>query len=560
METKFKDLNIDLDILEALHELEIENPTEIQVAAIPVMNEGKDMIGQAQTGTGKTFAYGIPIISKILPNDKNIQALVLCPTRELSLQVSNELTKLIKYKSDIKIATIYGGESYEKQIRALKQRPQIVVGTPGRIIDHMDRKTLNFENLSTLVLDEADEMLKMGFQEDLETILSKTPSERQTALFSATMPEFIKKVAKKYQNDPTHIVVKKKTLTVEKIEQHLYYCKRESKMDLLIRLLDLNNFKSCIIFSNTKSKVDELVAFLQKHNYSVDGLHGDLKQMVRDRVMGSFRAGNINILIATDVAARGIDVSGLEAIINFDLPMEDEVYVHRIGRTGRAGLKGLSISLASPSERRKVKIIEDFTKSEMTVKEIPTVEEINEKIGNKLMEKILANLDNNMDQNMKIINKLAKQEIPVEKIINALIDINLVNYKKTYNTIELVATKRDRNDRTDRNERTPRNGREKGQDRDRESNNSFGKSNNSKKYVYAKLNIGKKELLRPQILLSLIEKLGGVKKENVGDIVINKNGTTLEITSPAFKYLTKIDGKNYQGVKIKVSRVDRLEE
>ena len=356
----FKDIINDEEILNALEAINISEPSEIQSAAIPLMLTGVDLIGQAQTGTGKTFAYGIPTL--INTTNKPFETLILCPTRELSIQVSKELKKLLTFKHRIKIATIYGGESYERQIRELKNRPQIIVGTPGRIIDHMERKTIDFSNLKHLVLDEADEMLKMGFQDDLETILHDTPKERQTVLFSATMPDFIKKVALHYQNNPEHIVIKKKSLTVEAIKQEVYYCKRESKMDLLIRILDLSGFNSCIIFSNTKSKVDEIVSTLQKNKYLVDGLHGDLKQGVRDRVMNSFRDGNINILVCTDVAARGIDIKGLEAIINYDLPLEDELYVHRIGRTGRAGNEGHSISFATESERRKVSFIERFLK------------------------------------------------------------------------------------------------------------------------------------------------------------------------------------------------------
>ncbi len=562
MENKFSDLNIDVEILKALTELEITVPSEIQVEAIPIMAQNLDMIGQAQTGTGKTFAFGIPAISKINTSIVGTQVLVLTPTRELSLQVSNELVKLIKYKKDIKIATIYGGESYEKQIRALKQKPQVIVGTPGRIIDHMERKTINFSLLQTLILDEADEMLKMGFQEDIETILSTTPQERQTVLFSATMPDFIKKVAVKYQNNPTHVVIKKKSLTVDRIEQYLYYCKRESKLDLLIRLLDVYNFKNCIIFSNTKSKVDEIVTYLQKYNYSVDGIHGDLKQMVRDRVMGSFRAGNIKFLVATDVAARGIDVSGLEAIINFDLPQEDEIYVHRIGRTGRAGNKGLSISLATPSERRKVKIIENFTRSEMTVLPIPEVADINAKLLDRLLEKIMNNIDNDIEPNLKVINKLAAEGIDPAKIINALIDLTMINKKKSYNTIEAVSAKAPSRDSSRRGERDGRrNGRDdRRSDRDSKKSDRDFRSSSSKQYIYAKLNVGKKELLRPQIVLSMIEKLGGVKKENVGDIVIRKSGTSLEITQKAFTYLKKIEGKKYQGTTITVKKSSSMDE
>lgn len=540
MENRFLELNVREDIVKALDELEITMPSEIQSEAIPALIEGLDVIGQAQTGTGKTFAYGIPTLMKIT-NSKNIEALVLCPTRELALQVSGELNKLIKYMKNIKIATVYGGESYEKQIRALKSKPQIVVGTPGRIIDLMERNVLSFEHISSLVLDEADEMLKMGFQEDLETILSTTPESRQTALFSATMPPFIKKVASKYQQNPTHIVIKKKALTVDKIVQEVYYCKRESKEDLLVRLIDYYDFRNCIIFANTKSKVDELVLFLQKNNYQADGIHGDLKQLVRDRVMNAFRNGAIKFLVATDVAARGIDVSGLEAIINYDLPNEDELYVHRIGRTGRAGEEGHSISIASPSEKRRVQTIESYTKKQITEREIPSINEIYLKQSYKLFDKISENIDTPMDKNLVVLNKLASSEMDAGKIINALLNMLMENKRKEYKEIEIVKTKRDYKMKHD--------GRQPNKFKPTETNN----------YIYAHLNIGKKELLRPQILLSFMEKNAGVRKSNVGDIVIRKSGTTLEITKPAFAYLKKLDGKSYQGTRIRVTRVVKLD-
>lgn len=538
MENLFKELNVSSDIIKALDEINITNPSEIQVKAIPAMMENYDLIASAQTGTGKTFAYGIPLVSKIMDKTKDIKALVLCPTRELSMQVSVELEKLIKYKPYISVATVYGGESYEKQIRNIKKRPQIVVGTPGRIIDLIEKGVLNFKYIDTLILDEADEMLKMGFEEDLETILKTMPEERQTALFSATMPDWIKKVALKYQKDPIHIMIKKKTLTVDKIKQDLYFCKRESKDDLLIRLLDFYDFKNCIIFANTKAKVDDLVLFLQKNNYSCDGIHGDLKQLVRDRVMRSFKNGNIKILVATDVAARGIDISGLEAIINYDLPQEDEIYVHRIGRTGRAGLEGHSISIASVSERRKVKEIENYTKKEMDVKEIPSVDAIKEKISLSLYDKIMANIDSKMDQNYLLLNKLASSTTDSGLIINSLINLILESKRKEYKKIESVAAKRE-----NKFNKTPQNHTPKKSD-----------------FIYAHINIGKKELLRPQILLSLMEKEGGVKKSNVGEIVIRKSGTNLEITKGAYAYLKKLDGKRYQNTRIAVRKAFSLDD
>lgn len=542
IDNKFAELGVSEDILDALDDIEITEPSEIQAKAIGPMLEGLDIIGQAQTGTGKTFAYGIPAVMNTNPGSYDVETLILSPTRELSIQVYNELLKLTKYKKNIRITAVYGGESYEKQIRALKQHPQIVVGTPGRIIDLMERKLLKFGCIKTLVLDEADEMLKMGFQEDLETILASTPEDRQTALFSATMPEFIRNVAKKYQKDPVNIQIKKKTLTVDKINQHLYFCKRESKKDLLVRLLDYYDFNSCIIFSNTKAMVDELVLFLQKEGYKADGIHGDLKQLVRDRVMNAFRNGLTNILVATDVAARGIDVGGLDGVINYDLPQEDELYVHRIGRTGRAGESGVSLSIATPFERKHVKNIEAFTKKQMELHEIPSVKEILDKKSLRLFDRIAKEIEAPIENNIVILNKLAASELDTTKIINAL--INMTNQgNRAYNNIESIK------------QREPRvRGAEK------LAKPSQGEKYNSKEMVYAHLNIGKKELLRPQQLLSLMERSAGVRKSNVGDIVIRKSGTNIEITKGAFAYLKKLDGFKFQGTRICVTKVYSLDD
>ena len=534
MDNKFEELGVSEEILNALNDIEIYEPSEIQSKAIGPMLEGLDIIGQAQTGTGKTFAYGIPTIMNINASSYDVEALILSPTRELSIQVFNELEKLTKYKENIRIATVYGGESYEKQIRALKRHPQIVVGTPGRIIDLMERKYLKFQTVKLLVLDEADEMLKMGFQEDLEKILAQTPDDRQTALFSATMPDFIRKVAKKYQHEPVNIQIKKKTLTVDKINQYVYYCKRDSKKDLLIRTLDYYNFNSCIIFSNTKAMVDELVLFLQKEGYKADGIHGDLKQLVRDRVMNSFRNGLTNILVATDVAARGIDVGGLDGVINYDLPQEDELYVHRIGRTGRAGEFGISVSIATPFEKRRVADIERFTKKNMEYKDIPSVKEILDRKALRLFDKIASNIDAPIENNLVILNKLASSGLDTTKIINCLINMTS-QATRAYNNIDTIK------------QREPR-------------VVKMSNSSGSKEYIYAHLNIGKKELLRPQQLLSLMEKTVGVRKGNVGDIVIRKSGTNIEITKGSYAYLKKLDGYKFQGTRISVKKVFSLDD
>lgn len=538
MENKFSELNVSEDIIMSLNENEIYNPSEIQAAAIGPMLEGLDVIGQAQTGTGKTFAYGIPVIMKTNVLSTNVETLILCPTRELGIQVAKELNKLTSNKKGVRIVTVYGGESYQIQIKALKQKPQIVVGTPGRIIDLMERGLLKFNNVKTLVLDEADEMLNMGFKEDLEHILKQTPVERQTALFSATMPEFIKNVAKNYQKNPVHIVIKKKTLTAQNISQVGYLCRRESKKDLLVRLLDYYAFKNCIVFANTKAMVDELTLDLNKMGYKVDGLHGDLKQNVRDRVMEQFKNGITKILIATDVAARGIDISGLEGIINYDIPQELELYVHRIGRTGRAGESGISISMLSPFEQRRLKDIERYTKKEITMLEIPSIPEIKEKVMLKHFDKIVDEiaLDKPIKNNQLLLGKLAKLDVDPTVLINALLNMALP-LDKVYNNITPVKVY------------TPK----------KEVYQSQKNKPSKKSFIYAHLNIGKKELLRPQSLLQLMEKTAGVRKSNVGDIVIRKSGTTIEITQEAYAYLKKLNGYKYEGTRIAVSKVLSLD-
>ena len=531
----FRDLNIiSPQILKALDMLEFTYPTEIQEKAIPVVYSGRDCIGQAQTGTGKTFSYAIPIIESVDVTDDHIQALVLCPTRELSLQVYAEFIKLVRFSKAIRVVTIYGGQSIERQIKDLKAKPQIIIGTPGRIIDHMNRKTLRFGSLRKLVLDEADEMLKMGFQEDLETILKETPEDRQTVLFSATMPPFIKKVALNYQHDPVNIKIEAKTLTVEAIKQYYYEVSLASKMDLLIRVLDYYQFKSCIIFSNTKKGVDEIVTELQKNNYIVDGLHGDLKQMNRDRVMNSFRAGNINILVATDVAARGIDVNDVEAIINYDLPQEDEIYVHRIGRTGRAGKKGMSLSFITKRGRKRLEEIEYYTKSKIEKKEIPSVTEIRKRLVNNVYNLIVEKINSEERHNYSyLVNKLLADNYDVMDIINALFELSIHDEIKEYNEIVVEPTRRPK---------------------EKDKKNSTKVS-----YGFVNINLGKHEDLRPPELLDLINKQTRIPRDGIGDIKIRKSGTSFEVKETFMKKIFLLDGKKYKGVTIRVRKAKSLD-
>lgn len=385
---RFDETELTAPILRAVAEMGFEEMTPIQTAAIPVVLEGKDIIGQAQTGTGKTAAFGIPLLQRVNPKDRSLQALVLCPTRELAIQVAEEIRKLAKFMHGIKVLPIYGGQDITKQIRSLKGGVQVIIGTPGRVMDHMRRHTLKMGTVKTVTLDEADEMLNMGFREDIELILNELPEERQTLLFSATMPQPIMDLAAAYQKDAELVRVVKRELTVPKIEQYYYEVRQKNKPEVLSRLLDMYDPKRALVFCNTKKLVDELVSELQLRGYFADGLHGDLKQQQRDRVMEAFRSGKIDILVATDVAARGIDVDDVEAVFNYDVPQDDEYYVHRIGRTGRAGRVGTSHTLVVGREIYKLKDIMRYCKTKIHMRPVPSVNDINTIRAEKLMSRV----------------------------------------------------------------------------------------------------------------------------------------------------------------------------
>ena len=382
----FEEMCLDTRIMRAIAEMGFEQPSPIQAQSIPIAVEGKDMIGQARTGTGKTASFGIPMLQRINPKDKNLQAIVLCPTRELAIQSANEIRKLAKFLHGIKVLPIYGGQEISKQIRSLKGGVQIVIGTPGRVMDHLRRHTLKPQTVDIVVLDEADEMLNMGFREDIETILGQLPEERQTMLFSATMPKPILEIAKRYLHEPEIVKVIQKELTVPKIEQYYYEVNPRKKNDVLSRLLDMYDPSLSLVFCNTKRKVDELVADLKGRGYFAEGLHGDMKQSQRDRVMNGFRNGRTDILVATDVAARGIDVDDVEAVFNYDVPQDDEYYVHRIGRTGRAGREGRAFTLVVGKEIYKLKDIQRYCKTKIRRQPIPSVNDVAAIKVEKLLE------------------------------------------------------------------------------------------------------------------------------------------------------------------------------
>ena len=412
METiRFEDLELDAKIMRAITDMGFEAASPIQGQAIPLELQGLDIIGQAQTGTGKTAAFGIPLLQKIDPKNKKPQAIILCPTRELAIQVSEEIRRLAKYMHGVKVLPIYGGQEIGRQIRSLKDGVQVIIGTPGRVMDHMRRKTVKMDQIHTVVLDEADEMLNMGFLEDMETILSALPEERQTLMFSATMPQAIQRIAANFQKDPQIVRVVKKELTVPKVTQYYYEVKPKNKLEVMCRLLDLYDPKLSVVFCNTKKQVDELVQGLQGRGYFAEGLHGDLKQEQRDRVMRAFRTGRTDILVATDVAARGIDVDDVEAVFNYDVPQDDEYYVHRIGRTGRAGREGKAFNLVVGKEVYKLREIQRYCKTRIIPQAIPSLDDVTSIKADKILDQVGEVLqDSDLSKVIDIVEKRVLEE------------------------------------------------------------------------------------------------------------------------------------------------------
>lgn len=388
----FSELGLSAEVQKAIDKLGYEQASPIQAAAIPPLLEGLDIVGQSQTGSGKTAAFAIPAIEKTDPKLKAVQILILCPTRELAVQVAEETHKLALFKRGIMSLPIYGGQSYERQLYGLKQGAQIIIGTPGRTMDHLRRGTLRLDNLKSIILDEADTMLDMGFREDIETILKSVPAERQTVFFSATMSPTIQRLIKTFAKDPKEVKIQQKAITVPTVEQVYYEVDRRFKVDLLTRLIDIHDLKLGIIFCNTKRMVDDLVEHLEAQGYMADRLHGDMNQNQRDRVMNRFRKSGLEFLVATDVAARGIDVNDIEVVFNYDLPYDVEDYVHRIGRTGRAGRSGRAISFVSGREFFQIRNIERYTNTRIQRGRVPTQDDVDEARNSNVLKKVRATL------------------------------------------------------------------------------------------------------------------------------------------------------------------------
>lgn len=436
----FEELELNEKTKRALRDAGYTNPTPIQEQAIPVVLEGKDFIGQSKTGTGKTASYSLPMIEKVDASSKKVQAIVLCPTRELAVQVADEVRKFLKYQEGIKTVAIYGGQSIETQIKMLKKGVQIVIGTPGRVMDHMRRKTLKLDQVKMCVLDEADEMLNMGFEEDIETILKDVPKERQTVLFSATMNKKIMGITKKYLKNPKKVKIQAEELTVNEIEQISISIKEAMKSETLMRLIEVYNPQKAIVFCNTKKRVDDLIEVLKQNHFKAEALHGDIKQTQRERIMKRMRNGEFQILVATDVVARGIDIQDVEFVLNYDVPQEEEYYVHRIGRTGRNGNSGKAFTFVVGKEKSKLQSIKKYSNAKIKEGKIPTLAEIN-RIRNKVaLEKVQKVIDEKEFTNEELLQQLLENNT-IEEVSKALITLLYQKPKEEKNEITIKTKK-----------------------------------------------------------------------------------------------------------------------
>lgn len=420
--TTFADLGIDDRVLRALSDVGYESPSPIQAATIPPLMAGNDVVGLAQTGTGKTAAFAVPILSRIDTDQKRPQALVLAPTRELALQVAEAFGKYSAHIPGLQVLPIYGGQSYGVQLSGLRRGAQVIVGTPGRVIDHLEKGTLDLSHLDYLVLDEADEMLKMGFQEDVEKILAETPEYKQVALFSATMPPAIRKISKQYLHDPVEITVKGKTSTATNITQRWVQVAHQRKLDALTRILEVEAFEAMIIFVRTKQATEDLAERLRARGFSAAAINGDIVQAQRERTIGQLKSGALDILVATDVAARGLDVDRISHVVNYDIPHDTESYVHRIGRTGRAGRTGDALLFVAPRERHLLKAIERATRQPLTEMQLPTVEDVNAQRVSKFGDSITASLNSdNLALFRRMIEDYEREhDVPIADIAAAL--------------------------------------------------------------------------------------------------------------------------------------------
>lgn len=541
----FESLGIEEGLLQSIKTLGFTQPTPIQEKAIPVLLQGtKDFVGLAQTGTGKTAAFGLPLLQLINKQDRFPQALIVCPTRELCLQITSDLEKFRQKKDNVAVTAVYGGTSITMQIRDLKKGTHIVVATPGRLIDLIERKAINLEKIHYVVLDEADEMLNMGFKDDIEFILKNTPNRQSIWLFSATMPPEIRQVSKRYMDKPFEITIGKTNEGASTIDHQYYSTQHHNRYEVLKRIIDFNPGIFGIVFARTKADTQDIAEKLTREGYDIDAIHGDLTQQQRDKVMGLFRDKSVKLLVATDVAARGIDVSGITHVINYELPDDVEVYTHRSGRTGRAGKSGVSVSIVTPKEVYRLRQIEKLVKTQFHKMDIPSGKDVCRKQFFHFIDKMLqADISNGEYETYLPVLKEKFADVEKEEILQRVAALEFDRFLKYYeNAADLNMREEKRSDRRgDRNEARP--------SRDTKGR-SFGGGNYQRLFV----NLGTKDGFYKASFLQFILDMSDLKKDVLGRIDMKEMNSWVEIESGAAKKMIKaIDGKNYRGRKIRMN-------
>lgn len=538
-QTTFESLELSQQVLQAIRTCGFESPTEIQAKSIPLIMNGQDVVGRSNTGTGKTAAFAIPAIEQLDPALKQVQVLVLSPTRELALQSKEEFDRFSKFVKGITSVCIYGGAPIDRQITALKRGAQVVIGTPGRLMDHLRRRTLSLEQVRLVVLDEADEMLDMGFREDIETILSQTPAQRQTVLFSATMPPEIRRITRQYQNNPEFVEIQSKYKTVDSIEQYYYNVPVGRKADALHLLLYYYMPACSIIFCNTKAMVEVLAEDLSRHGFSAVGLHGDLKQAQRNQVMGSFKANHSKILVATDVAARGIDVENVDCVINFDIPQNTEYYIHRIGRTGRAGKEGTSFTLLSGREQERLLVeIMHSTGAHIMPGLVPTPDQITQKRMQRLMGAIqeeLEQTDSVLPEYAQLVEQFAQEGRDLSQLCAVLLQ-RIAKERRI--TISPVATRKLWVEQTKK---------------PNQQNSRGGAAS-----AWVRLSIGRRQKAAPNYILGSIRQHTGLDANEVGKIEVSDQSTLVEVPKAKQAQVVKeLNGRRILGNRVEVSLFEK---
>ena len=553
----FDQLGLEEGLLQSISALGFEQPTPIQEKSIPVLLQGtKDFVGLAQTGTGKTASFGLPLLQLIDKGNKSPQALIVCPTRELCMQITNDLLNFKKKYAPITVTAVYGGTSISMQIKDLKRGTQIIVATPGRLIDLIERKAINLEQISYIVLDEADEMLNMGFREDIEFILQNTPARESTWLFSATMPPEVKQVSRKYMEDPFELTIGKVNATNVNIDHQYYVTMHHNRFETLKRIIDFNPGIYGIIFTRTKADAQEITEKIIREGYDIEALHGDLTQQQRDKVMARFREKSLQLLIATDVAARGIDVQGITHVINYELPDDPEVYTHRSGRTGRAGKSGICLSIVTPRESYRIRQIEKMVNNRFHKLDIPSGKDVCRKQFFHFIDKMLqADISNGEYETYLPLLQEKFADVTKEEILQRVAALEFDRFLQYYeNSVDLnkeAGGRRDqqRNDRGDRGERGDRGDRSRG-DRDRRSSVSGN-------YKRLFVNLGTKDGFYKASFLQFILDMSDLKKEVLGKIDMKEMNSWIEIEpTAANKMIKSIDGKKFKGRQIRMNDAD----